>query len=505
MATAGDASTNPAPAHAGDEPAGDEPVDGAPAGTVRFDHGVSSSDPTAGGVSLWTRASGVSGPVALAWTVATDAACTRPVRQGTVQVDERSDHCARVRVEDLPAGPLHYRFSAGAVHSPVGRTATIPATAERYRIGIVSCARYGSGYFHAYRLLAREAPDLVVHLGDYLYEDGGRCVPGREHDPGHRLRSAEDYRRRYRQQRSDPDLQALHATAPWLALWDDHEVADNLWGRGAAGHRDERDGAFADRVANAHDAAACWAVPDPARGGGHLDRRVSIGSLADLWLVDSRHRGRDAPVDRSGGPSRQPIDDRRMLSPEQRRELADGLRAGTGRWRLVANQVQISPLRLGYLPARHRPIVRAVINPDQWDGYPAERRALLDALGDTTATLALSGDLHATFLTATEGPRGRLLELTTPAVTAPTMGTQVRRRLGLPSLLITALLRTLNRHIHRCDLTRHGFSLLTVEADRITVEVHLLRGVDRPQDCERRVLRAELHHADRPARWRSAG
>ncbi|MEZ5263970.1 MAG: alkaline phosphatase D family protein [Acidimicrobiales bacterium] len=194
-----------------------------------------------------------------------------------------------------------------------------------------------------------------------------------------------------------------------------------------------------------------------------------------------------------------------MLSAEQRHELHDGLRGATGRWRLVANQVQISPLRLGYLPARHRPIVRAVINPDQWDGYPAERRALLDALGDTTATLALSGDLHATFLTAAEGAQGRLLELTTPAVTAPTMGTHVRRRSACRRCSPTALLRTLNRHIHRCDLTRHGFSLLTIEADRIAVEVHLLRGVNRPQDCERRVHRAELHHADRPARWRVAG
>ncbi|MEZ5237143.1 MAG: alkaline phosphatase D family protein [Acidimicrobiales bacterium] len=256
MATAGDASTNPARAQTGGEP-----DDAAAGGTVRFDHGVSSSDPTARGVSLWTRVSGVSGPVALAWTVTTDAACSRAVRQGTVHVDGRTDHCARVRVEDLPAGPLHYRFSAGPVHSPVGRTATIPATAERYRIGIVSCARYGSGTSTAYRLLAREEPDLVVHLGDYLYEDGGRCIPGRAARP----------RAPPAQHRGLPPPLSPAAQRPgpagaardrsWLALWDDHEVADNLWRRGAAGHRDERDGDFAGRVANAHDAAACWRCP----------------------------------------------------------------------------------------------------------------------------------------------------------------------------------------------------------------------------------------------------
>lgn len=468
-----------------------------------FLHGVGSVDPDRTGVTLWTRVSGVVADTEVRWTVASDPNLHRPVARGAVVAAAAADHTARVRVPDLTQGPLWYGFEVNGVRSDIGRTAILPTDTDQYRIGVVCCARYGSGWFHAYRMLAALQPDLVVHLGDYIYEDGGPCVKGREQDPPRRLRTLEDYRARYEMARRDADLQALHRVAPWVALWDDHEVADNAWRRGASGHDPQLDGDFQRRVEAARQAWWEWA-PAPLSGGDDpsggdvaapLDRELAIGTLCDLLVVDTRSTGRQEPVDTSGGPSAQPLGDRRLLSVHQRTQLHARLGASGARWRILANQVQIAPLRLGYVPSRHRPFVRPLINPDQWDGYPQEREALLTLLQQQgiARTVALSGDLHASFVRRMGSRRAPVLpELTTPAVTAPSFGAHAKRTAKLPIPVTTAILKMLNRDIGFVDLRRNGFSFLTIQPDCIGIEVHLLGRADRPEPPPVEIRRFEL-------------
>jgi alkaline phosphatase D len=314
-----------------------------------------------------------------------------------------------------------------------------------------------------------------------------------------------DYRQRYDQARRDPDLVALHRAAPWVALWDDHELADNAWLRGAAGHDPQRDGDVTKRFEAARRAWWEWAPApirtasdpaDPAEGASApLDRHLAIGTLCDLLLVDTRATGRQQPVDTSGRPSAEPQDGRRLLNAHQRQLLHERLTTSAARWRILANQVQIAPLRLGYVPSPRKPYLRPLINPDQWDGYPEEREALVGLLQTQHIgnTLALSGDLHATFVRATgERHRPVLPELTTPSATSPSFGSHAKGKIGLPAPLTTLILKVLNRDIGFIDLTRHGFSVLSIEPNRIGLDVHLLKRIDRSQSPPVEVRRFEL-------------
>lgn len=396
-------------------------------GAAQFTHGVASGDPTSRGVTLWTRAvnegdrQNGSPAQALLWRVATDPRLSRVVVSGSTWSHPGADHTARVDVTGLRAGTTYwYGFSVGSDHSPVGRTRTLPGPeAERTRIAFLSCGNLETGHFNAYaRVAERDDLDLVVHLGDYLYEYGdvpgvAAPLPGRAHRPRVELRTLADYRRRYAQYRSDPDLAHLHARHPMVAMWDDHEVADDSCATSAQAHGPE-DGAYATRRAAALRAWHEW----HARSDGPSEawRSLRLGSLVELSLVDGRsyrrHRG-DVSV-----PG-QPAD---SLGHRQLRWLRERLARPAAHWPVIATQQPVVPR----VEPDGRPIGVA-----GWSGFAASQRTVLDAAG-VVGALLVAGDVHSSWLASVGG----LTEVTVPqqaAAASPIAKVRSRRHDAGPS------------------------------------------------------------------------
>lgn len=378
-----------------------------------FGYGVASGDPTATSVVIWTALDAQGGDAPVQWRVrrADDGAL---VRQGVTRAGAASVWTAKALVDKLePDHAYLYEFSCRGVTSPIGRTRTLPANGHRpVRFAVFSCSRYSSGWFHAYRHAAEDRSiDFALHLGDYIYE-GGNAPSGqaRLHEPSHELFSLADYRARHAQHKADPDLQALHAAMPMLAIWDDHEFADDA---SRAGSHTSLPALWAQRAAAAQQAYFEWMpmLPNP-RGG--LWRSKQVGDLLDLHLLDTRIEGRadQLPPDdmafRSG--------DRHMLGPVQERWLAGSLAAPPAKpWTVVLSSVILShiawPERLREFlgdigPSWGRQLLEQRIarsalgagNPDAWDGYPAAQERLMAMLRERSGrTLILSGDTHSSW------------------------------------------------------------------------------------------------------------
>jgi alkaline phosphatase D len=360
-----------------------------------------------------------------------------------------------VLVDDLAPGTgYHYVFGSNGDRI-TGRTRTLPLAARGLRIAVVCCSRWGWPGFDRLASVVSERPDLVLHLGDYIYEVGESPPDGPTTDPRHDCRTLDDYRRRYRQHRSHPSLRRLHAEVPFIAVWDDHEVSDNAPQPGdderrAAGQRAWRE----------------WMPTRSLHDDAPLDRRLSIDGLLELVLVDSRYRRRP-PVDTDGPSTSRP--DTPLLDERQWSNV-ESAAATVAPWLVVANQVHVSPLRLGWMPRWRWPPWRPLVNPDQWDGFPAERRRLIDVLDGAQGTpVLLSGDLHA-------GWSRRLLhhgrtiahELTAPSISGTTFAEAVQERTGLPGRIVRRIVRWLNPGIDHVDLDRHGFLLVDVAPEQLT-------------------------------------
>lgn len=280
-----------------------------------FPYGVASGDPSTSEVTLWTRVADDvvpgGGRASVDWWIEERAGGGR-IRSGT---ETAVDGFVRIRVDDLPSGrELEYGFAADGRRSPTGRTRTLERAPSRSTIAVVCCGRWPDGDFHLYRRVAEAEPDLVLHLGDYIYEDGDGGPRG-PHSPSRPCHTADDYERRYRQYRSDPDLQALHRAAPWIAIWDDHEFANDAWRTGAPTSR--TDEAWQRRRRAGAAAFHRW-MPQRPHGNGptSVDRSVALGPLGDVVLVDARMAGRERPAGGADGPAvADPTSDRRLLTP----------------------------------------------------------------------------------------------------------------------------------------------------------------------------------------------
>ncbi len=272
-----------------------------------FGHGVASGDPLSDRVILWTRITTTGAdPVALDFVVATDAALSQIVRSGQTTTDLGRDHTVKIDVDGLqPDTTYYYRFASGGVHSPIGRTKTLPlGDTGRVRLAVVTCASLAQGYFNAYRRIAERADlDLVLHLGDYIYEFGnGEDGNVRLYEPPNEIVSLSDYRTRYAQYRRDADLQELHRQHPMVAIWDDHEFADNAYADGALNHTAATEGAWPARVAAALQAYYEWMpirVVDPANLRKN-NRSFALGNLADLLLLEERLNARSGQLPADG-------------------------------------------------------------------------------------------------------------------------------------------------------------------------------------------------------------
>ena len=285
----------------------------AAAAPLHFTHGVASGDPLSDRVILWTRAlpgSGSHSELEVRWEVAIDESFNNIVTWGTTLTDAARDYTVKVDVVGLePGGHYFYRFLGEGVTSMVGQTRTLPdADVGEFRLGVASCSNYPQGYFNAYRHMAETELDLVVHLGDYIYEYAEGVYAskvaleqlGRHVKPDHETVALEDYRMRYGLYRSDADLQAVHARHPFVCVWDDHELANNTWREGAENH-DSREGDFRVRMRQARKAYHEWLPIRESDEGDQapIYRNFPIGNLADLVMLDTRLHGRDRGLDYS--------------------------------------------------------------------------------------------------------------------------------------------------------------------------------------------------------------
>ena len=285
-----------------DEPA-PAPAPAPPSGTGTFQHGVASGDPLADRVILWTRVTpAMAGAVAVDYVVATDPSLANIVAQASVTTDAALDYTVKVDVAALqPNTTYYYRFATSQAQSPIGRTRTLPvAPATHLRMAVVSCSSLAHGYFNAYRRIAERADlDLVVHLGDYIYEYGsGEFGNLRAYEPAGEAVSLADYRTRHAQYKREADLQELHRQHPMIAIWDDHEVANNSHAEGAQNHSEATEGAWPARVAAALQAYYEW-MPVRVVDAGNLrkaNRSFAFGDLVDLLMLEERLVARSAQL-----------------------------------------------------------------------------------------------------------------------------------------------------------------------------------------------------------------
>jgi alkaline phosphatase D len=459
-----------------------------------FQQGVASGDPLGDRVILWTRITApptrsAIGPIEVSWQVADDEQLTKVVARGTAAAAPDRDFTVKVDAAGLrPGRTYYYGFDAGGERSPIGRTRTLPAAgASRVRLAVASCSNYPAGYFNAYRGIANHVDlDAVLHLGDYIYEFaegvyGDSKSIGRRPLPAGEAVTLADYRLRYAIYRSDPDLQEAHRLHPWVVVWDDHEIANDAWSGGAAGHTPKQ-GGWAARLAAAYRAYVEWLpVREGMEGSRRLYRTFRIGNLADLVMLDTRSLRDRQAVGATASALTDPA--RSLLGAAQETWLFDRLRASQRDgivWRLVGQQVLFAQLTPTGQP----------LNSDMWDGYPAARARVLDFLAqEQVADVAiLSGDLHSAWANdlpanpyaPADSPAARSLavEILTPAVSSPPLFTDATLRARAP------LLRQFAPHIKHLDGDGNGYVLLDVTRERLQADFYVVSTVKDRVDGE---------------------
>jgi alkaline phosphatase D len=456
-----------------------------------FRHGVATGDPLADRIIFWTRITAAATSPEVLLRVYADPALTQWVATSSALATADRDYTVKIDQAGLqPATTYYYVFEALGFRSPTGRTRTAPAGASaRLRFGLVSCSSIAHGYFNAYRFIAQRADlDAIIHLGDYVYEYASDPASGddvygtaRPYEPTHEMKTLADYRTRHAfYKRTEPELQELHRQFPLIATWDDHESADNSWRDGAVNHN-AGDGVWSERKAWAQRAFAEWMpirLPDgdPAK----IWRRHAYGGLAELFLLDTRLYDRDVPLSAPMQPQ-EPRNDpsRRMVGPEQRQWLSDGLAASTATWKLIANQVVFHQwiLQAG-LKSAGGPLG---LNGDAWDGYTVERQLIIDALraGPVDNVVFLTGDVHSTWIAdITDDPNNPAAydpatgagsvatEFVVTSVTSPANDQIALAEPAAPAF------QGLNPHIKYLELSSKGYMVLDVTPARVLGEVY---------------------------------
>ncbi len=463
-----------------------------------FRLGVASGDPVHDGVVLWTRVlppadlAGAHapwvGPLTVRWELADDAQFRHIVQQGTAMALPELGHSVHVEVAGLrPDRWYHYRFMLGDATSPVGRTRTAPAPDAlpgRLRLVFASCQRWEHGHYAAWRHACADQPDLVLFLGDYIYE-----YPSPQDATGlarvHPLRlprNLQDYRDRYALHKSDPALQAAHACAPWAVTWDDHEVQNDYAAGQGRGERAEwlplRSAAW-----QAFYEHMPLRVSTLAGSGFHqlqIHRRLLWGRLARLHMLDTRQY-RDLQACRTPGkgatgavrPDACPeiLDSHRsFLGWEQEQWLHAGLAADARnqatRWSVLAQQTLFSPRRY---PS-------GLQSTDGWDGYPAARNRLLQALAQHPPrnTVLLGGDLHQNYVCNVMAPHGPHAHGAPRILASEFCGTSISSRAGTTQEKVDAIARH-NPHVLLARCEERGYGLCDITPTRWTTTLRALR------------------------------
>lgn len=488
------------------------------AADLAFEHGVASGDPLTERVVLWTRVTPASpkSNVPVTYVVATDPQLRHAVQRGNVKTGPQRDYTVKVDVEGLqPGTTYYYRFESEGRTSPIGRTRTLADEhVERLRMAVVSCSNHAYGYFNAYgRIAARADLDLMVHLGDYIYEYGANQYGSvRTPEPPVEIITLADYRTRHAQYKRDPDSQAAHRQHALVAIWDDHETANNSWKEGAENHQPASEGRWDERVAAALQAYYEWMpVREPqvkeGQGKPHSfsiadlnalkrdQRSFCFGNLAELVMLEERLQARSeqlepaVPVQTPFGPGFQQTGafagpQRTLLGIEQEAWLAQRLRSTSARWKLLGQGVMFAQLK--GVGAANSAGGGAFLNSDQWDGYQPARNRIYDILkGDATHApvdnvVVLTGDIHSSWAAdLTQDPNNpdvgsggydrvtgqgsRAVEFVGTSVSSPGVDSDTNGT-------IAAGLRFFNPHFKYINLHLRGYMLMDVTPERVVGE-----------------------------------
>jgi alkaline phosphatase D len=451
-----------------------------------FTLGVASGDPDASSVVLWTRLApdplnGGGMPdddVAVTWDISDSSDFANVVASGNETATAAHGHTVHA-VVPLDQGTWYYRFRVGQYTSAVGTTRPAPtadAAAAEVKFAVANCQNYANGFYAAHRDLAEQNPEFVVWLGDYIYEDAGAPdntdVTARIH-LGPEPTTLIDYRNRYARYKTDPQLQAAHVVAPWFVIWDDHEVENNYAGL------TPQDPADAPTFATRRFAAyrAWWEHQpvrlDPPVGPDQeyrIYRDVQWGKLIGLALLDGRQYRTDqacGDVTLSTAPACAEVLDpaRTMIGDVQEGWLYDTLDASTSIWNVIGNQVVFADATFN----------GAVLNYDQWDGYPLQRQRILQHLADNKVpnVVVITGDIHlAAVAQLRAGDRG-----TGPAVGAEFVTTSISSN-GLITDDLTDVIKTFPDLVD-AELSHRGYALHTVTPQRWTAEYRIVGDVSR--------------------------
>ena len=435
-----------------------------------FALGVTSGDPDTTSAVLWTRlvaadpVNPLGDSVAVTWELASTEAFDEITASGDVTALAAEGHSVHVIAE--LTGPSWYRFRSGDFISTPGRVAPTPADPTELRIAAASCQHFETGYYAAHRDIAEWAPDVVMFLGDFIYEYAGSEVGGEvlRRVEGDEVQTIDDYRARYAQYLGDADLQAARAAAPWIVIWDDHEVENNY--ASIAPEDLSNMPTFAERRLTAYQA---WWENMPVRFARpeSLDditiyRTISWGGLADLIMLDGRkYRTNQACLDVTLGTDpacpAASLSARTMLGEEQEAWLADQLASTTAIWPVIGQQTVITDARLPN---------GAVLNYDQWDGYGPARDRLLHAATAAGRTIVLTGDIHLAGV-------GRL-----PGVGVEFVSTSISSG-GLVPADLQEVVGSLG-NIQAAELAHRGYTRHVVTPDAWTAEYRIVDDVADP-------------------------
>jgi alkaline phosphatase D len=446
-----------------------------------FPLGVASGFPYPKGTILWTKLGGHEHTSRLKLEVAKDRHFKNVVLEKTVTARKERDLTARTRVRGLqPAHEYFYRFHTKDKGSPVGRFRTAPPHDSNtpLRIAFLSCQSYEAGFYNAHAAIANEDVDFVLHLGDYIYEshyyDGFRKdTTGFNHDGN--VEFLPEYRQKYNLYKSDPDLQAMHAAHNFVSVWDDHEVEDNYADGLASSHAQPgltnnglpRRISIQERRTNAYQ--AYFNYMPRLRFDGDRDRiyeHVRIGKLVDLILTDERQYRDQQPCNdvQVTACADEQNPNRTMLGAKQKAWFKQTLAGSPQTWKLWANEVMLMGLQTA---------PQIGVNNDQWDGYAAERRELLQfALANNVKNLVpLTGDIHNFFVgTATTDGSDTGTPVCGEFVGGSTNSHGLPEETGMNPDVIKALANALDHHISYIELLNRGYSILEVTPSQVSCE-----------------------------------
>lgn len=494
---------------------------------VQFSHGVASGDPTANAVIIWTRAIPLRDDkkIQVAWEVAKEASFDKVIRAGMVNTSAQQDFTIKVDLRDLePDTQYFYRFIGAGQISFSGKTKTLSNShIDQIKMVVVSCSNYPAGYFNAYTEAAKiEDLDCVLHLGDYIYEyeQGGYATENADKigrslasDNNSELITLSDYRKRYALYRTDSGLQALHAHAPFIVVWDDHEITNDAWTDGAQNHN-KGEGKYLDRKAAAIQAYYEWLPIRPPMGPTRAEiyRHFQFGDLISLHMLDTRLIGRNEQLKRqdfqdpdSGAFNKEQFKSelvnpqRTLLGSTQLEWLVSSLSSSDAKWQILGQQILMGKMlfpaavisnqgnshhnveklaKLKHqllqgqtLTVEQTQLLEDVIpyNLDAWDGYPAEREKVYAAVKKMNKNLVvLAGDTHNAWYNKLSSAEGDIIgvEFATPSVSSPGMEQYLKLDDKLARKMAKAL-AVLIDDLQYCNLHQRGFLNLTISHTQI--------------------------------------